>query len=96
MEYSIKVIDGFEIKKTVSEGTKRNNKIFDITIVFQKEGKFFTEASYRRVLSIAVAQIERKLKDLTGYNKTVKQECEAIALPTLVFLVEDILLRYKI
>lgn len=91
MEYNVKVIDSFEIKKRKAKGTDRKERLFDLTIIFKKCEEFFAESTYKRVPIAAIGKIERMLKDNIGYNKTVNKECEAVALPTLIFLVEDII-----
>lgn len=93
MEYK-KVINGYniysEISKT-SEGTKREQNLRNIIITYLCDGKYFAESSYKNVPEEKVEKIKEKMFDNTLYNLNVEFQCQAIALPTLIFQIEDII-----
>ena len=94
MEYR-KVINGYNVYSEDSKGTDRNERLKDITIIYLCDGKYFAESSYKNVPEEKVKQIEGKLFDNTLYNLNVEFQCQAIALPTLIFQVEDIIYHRK-
>ena len=94
MEYK-KVINGYNICAEDAKGTDREEGLKDITITYLCDNNYFAESTYRKVPKKKFEQIEEKLLDNIMYNLTVEQQCQAIALPTLIFQIEDIIYNRK-
>lgn len=96
MEYK-KVINGYNLYTEDSKGTEqeREQKLKDITITLLCDGEYFSESSYIKVPEEKVEKIRDKLFDNTLYNLNVEFQCQAIALPTLIFQIEDIIYNRK-
>lgn len=93
MEYK-KVINGYELHEEESKDLERERKLKDITITYFCNKKYFAESKYKKVSEEKVEKIRKQLDDNTRYNSTVEFQCQAIALPTLIFLIEDIINNY--
>ena len=94
MEYK-KVINGYNIYCEDAEGTKREERLKDITITFLCNGEYFSETSYKNVPERKIEKIKEKLFDNTLYNLNVEFPCQAIALPTLIIQIDDIVYNRK-
>lgn len=95
MEYTRR-IDGFRIfsdkpESEAKEEAVRNKGNKDLTIVYTSKGEKFTESKYHNVSESAIKQIKEKLMESLIYNLNVECLSQAIALPTLVFQVEEII-----
>lgn len=93
MEYN-KVIDGYELQEEESKNLEREQKLKDITIIYLCNNEYFAESKYKKISEEKVERIRKQLDDNTRYNSTVEFQCQAIALPTLIFLIEDIIKNY--
>lgn len=93
MEYK-KVINGYNILEETEE-TLREQRLKNITITFLCDGKYFSETTYKKVPEEKIEKIREKLFDNTLYNLNVEFQCQAVALPTLIFQIDDIIYDRK-
>ena len=87
MEYT-KIINGFRI---IEDRETARKECVNLTIIYMSDGKFFAKSQYKNVQICVVKDIKERLMDNTIYNLNVQFQCQAIALPTLIFQVEDII-----
>ena len=63
----------------------------DLTVTYMAgEEIFASSVTYKGVSKNDVEKVKAKLLDITQYNSGVESQCQAVALPTLILLVENI------
>ena len=86
------VINGFELLE-VNRNAKK--EIQDIEVRFLIAGRYLASTKANNIPDVAVEKVRETLVDFCQHNLTIEQQCQAISLPTMIMLVENIVKKYS-